>query len=801
MVDIVTSRMFESFNRFSLNQNSQTESLSTVSNLKRFSQDHRNKRAISREADIKIRESQLFDVKENTIDVQLPRPKSILRLACQNCSMTSRESLINKTTERMALRNMFNRPIPGNSFIARYMSDICYNWKMKNFNYVLPLDDCILEDERTKMSIERMTREQLDDAKNKDDESLYDRLLEINTKRATKLLKDLKSALNDYVLRCSNWFFHKMFPLFLNSVLVHPGQINMIKEASKSGLPLIFLPLHRSHLDYLLLTYITYNNGIKCPIVAAGDNLRLPFFGQVLRGLGAFYIKRRIDPVEGRKDHIYRAVLHTYMHNSLKNGNNIEFYIEGGRTRSGKPLMPKYGIFSVIVDSLMDGTIDDALLVPVSMNYDKLVDGNFVREQLGEAKKMESVLSTIKSLWKSINGDYGMVKVDFNQPCSLRELVKTFKSTSENGLCEKRTLSSTASTSSIYGTEVLPNTNKNIIENISRHIVFDASHSTSVMATNAVAFLLLTKYRKGVVLEELATALDILREDLDYSRKELSFQGNSIDVINYAVEMLGPALVRKEIINKKKFIKPQVELPNCIELSYYSNTLMPHYALDSIIALAINYVDNKSGLIDSDHLKEAAHELCDILQYEFIFCKPCQNLDQTIRYCLDDLILRKQIFLLENETALEAKSRRIAQQFEEDEEDAYVSYKYQLNDDADVHNYLQFYRAVVHPLLECYAVSAQTLKHIVNKTVLETELIKDILDNLRMQLLNKSVLYSEAVSTDTIKNALKLFVTWGILEFHNEGKLRMYYFKKDQDSIPVADNLYTRINKYRPVEV
>lgn len=82
--------------------------------------------------------------------------------------------------------------------------------------------------------------------------------------------------------------------------------------------------------------------------------------------------------------------------------------------------MPKYGIFSVIVDAILDGTIEDALLVPVSMNYDKLVDGNFTREQLGEPKKMESTWNTIKSLWQSINGDFGMVKVDFNQPCSLR---------------------------------------------------------------------------------------------------------------------------------------------------------------------------------------------------------------------------------------------------------------------------------------------------------------------------------------------------------------------------------------------
>ncbi|XP_044753741.1 glycerol-3-phosphate acyltransferase 1, mitochondrial isoform X3 [Coccinella septempunctata] len=800
MVDIVTSRMFESFNRFSPSKTGQTDSITSYGKTKRFSREQRCKKAISREADIKTRESQLLEIKEKTPNLHLTRPKSFLRLACRNCTFTSHESLVNKTTERMALQNMFIRHYPYDGIIGRYFSDIYYNWKAKEFDYILA-NDSLLDDESVKNSVELMTREQIEDTKKEGDEEFYEKLKKLNSERAKRLLYTMKSALSDYVLRCSNWFFHKMFPLFLNSVLVHPGQISMIQEASKSGLPLIFLPLHRSHLDYLLLTYILFNHGIKPPLVAAGDNLKLPFFGQVLKGLGAFYIKRRIDPIEGRKDHIYKAILQTYIKHSLKSGHNIEFFIEGGRTRTGKPLMPKYGIFSVIVDSLLDGTIEDALLVPVSMNYDKLVDGNFTREQLGEPKKMESVWSTIKSLWMSINGDFGMVKVDFNQPCSLREMIKAFKPDVENIPIEVRTHRSTCSVSSIYGTDVVANTNKSVIENISRHVVYDASQSTSVMATDAVAFLLLTRYRNGVSIEELATALDTLRQDLDFSQKELSFQGKSVDVINYAVDMLGPSLVQKEKVESQEIIKPRIELPNSIELSYYSNILVPHFALDSVIALAINSLDRSSGFIQADHLMEAATELCNILQYEFIFCKPCQTLDNTIQCYLDDLIYRKNLFIMEDESAMQSRSRRMARQFDDDDDDEnipYISPKYQLNNDPKVLEYLEFYRVIILPLLECYAVSAQTIISLTDETILETDLIKDILDNLQMQLLNNSVLYSESVSTDTVRNALKLFVTWGILECHNEGKLRLYYFRELEDKKEIAKDMHNLINKYRP---
>lgn len=82
-----------------------------------------------------------------------------------------------------------------------------------------------------------------------------------------------------YFFRLTSWLVYKLLPCFVTSVVVHPGQVEMLKKASQSNLPLIFLPLHRSHLDYILLSFILLNNNIKAPLVAAGDNLRIPFFG------------------------------------------------------------------------------------------------------------------------------------------------------------------------------------------------------------------------------------------------------------------------------------------------------------------------------------------------------------------------------------------------------------------------------------------------------------------------------------------------------------------------------------------
>lgn len=355
-----------------------------------------------------------------------------------------------------------------------------------------------------------------------DENSYYVEMLRKHEKRAKRLIWDMRSKLSDVMLRITSWVLYKLLPCFLSGVVAHPAQVEMLKAAAAKSpkAPLIFLPLHRSHLDYILVSFILLNNDIRAPIVAAGENLRIPFFGSLLRGLGAFFIKRKIDPVVGKKDVVYRAVLHTYMQEALKVGHNVEFFIEGGRTRTGKPCMPKVsllcafftqplfdntnfpvhsqnGVLSVIVDAFMDSTIPDALLVPVSVNYERLVDGNFVYEQLGQRKKPESFRSAISAIWHILHSRYGLMRIDFNEPFSLRELVKSFNKLSPDPFRSsdslQRRLQHNPSSSSLYGTDIVREEQRSLVDNISRHVVYDCASATAVMTTNAVAFLLLTR--------------------------------------------------------------------------------------------------------------------------------------------------------------------------------------------------------------------------------------------------------------------------------------------------------------------
>lgn len=106
-----------------------------------------------------------------------------------------------------------------------------------------------------------------------------------------------------------------------------------------------------------------------------------------------------------------------------------------------------------------------------------------------------------------------------------------------------RTLQHSQSTSSLYGTDVVCEEHRNLIESISRQVVFDCAEATSVMSTNALAFLLLTRYRNGGEENLIAAALDDLRNSLS-GCKDMGFSGESAHIVAYACDLLGAGTLK-----------------------------------------------------------------------------------------------------------------------------------------------------------------------------------------------------------------------------------------------------------------
>lgn len=182
------------------------------------------------------------------------------------------------------------------------------------------------------------------------------------------------------------------------------------------GQSIVYLPCHRSHIDYLLVSYILYRAGMSPPHIAAGENLDLPVLGRILRGGGAFFLRRSF-----KGDPLYATVFGEYLHRMLAQGFPLEYFIEGGRSRSGRLLPPKTGLLAMTVHSFLRRHERPLVFVPIYLGYEKLAEGaSFVEELSGRPKQRESLLGLFSAA-RVLRRHFGRVYVNFGAPLALAE--------------------------------------------------------------------------------------------------------------------------------------------------------------------------------------------------------------------------------------------------------------------------------------------------------------------------------------------------------------------------------------------
>lgn len=411
---------------------------------------------------------------------------------------------------------------------------------------------------------------------------------------------------------------------------------------------------------------------------------------------------------------------------------------------------------SVIVDAFADGIIDDAILVPVSINYEKLVDGNFVNEQQGVPKQRETFKTAMSSIWKILNSHFGLMRIDFNEPFSLKELVKSFNDSKTENLPAPgaRKLLTGPSTTSLYGIEVIDK-HRVLVDNIARHVVYDCSYATSIMSTNAVAYLLLNRFRHGASLKIIADTLTQLRLQIGNNR-DFAFSEESIEVVKNAIKLLGAGLVQQQQgADQQTFIKPVLMVPNVIELAYYSNTFVPHFALDAVVITALSTTNGQPIL--NDTIIETSLEYCDILRYEFILCKPCQNLAQQIERSIRRLVKLSTIQKSISNNKTNA-----------DVQDVMLNInKKKSNEHQTLLSTLAPFNITYHAVAECLS---QLLTH---QSMTEADFIKTCLVHITDKVNSGAITYGESISTDSIRNCIKLLEKWQVMETEVNDGIRL----------------------------
>lgn len=190
------------------------------------------------------------------------------------------------------------------------------------------------------------------------------------------------------------------------------GLSRALKAASQT--PLVFCPSHKSHVDYLVLSWVLWKRGNSVPLVAAGANLSFFPLGPYLRRVGAFFLRRSF-----KGDKLYTASFKAYIRKLVRDGAHQEFFLEGSRSRTGKLLQPKFGILSWEVEAVLEGARDDLTFVPVSIDYEKVVESSSYSSELtGGDKKPENIRGLLQTP-RVLASNYGRIHLTFGEPMSL----------------------------------------------------------------------------------------------------------------------------------------------------------------------------------------------------------------------------------------------------------------------------------------------------------------------------------------------------------------------------------------------
>ena len=374
--------------------------------------------------------------------------------------------------------------------------------------------------------------------------------------------------------------------------------------AAEQKRSIIFLPCHKSHLDYVSLQLICYRLGFTLPVVVSGDNLNFPLVGSFLQHAGAMWIRRSFD-----KDPLYITLVQTYIDTLLQNGYNFECFIEGTRSRTGKLLGPRFGILSFLLESVMSGRTEDAYICPVSSQYDKVIEvDSYVSELLGHPKQKEN-LSDFLSASSVLTLKLGRVDVRFHEPWSLKDFIKSQ---------EIRPSHAPIQGDGQRSREV----RSRMLRTLGYKVLSDINAVSVVMPTALVGTVLLTLRGRGVGRSELIRRVDWLCGRIKAKGGKIAhFHGAPTGyVVDRALEVLGPSLVGSvEGLPEQTFYAV-----DRFQMSFYRNMTIHLFISEALIAAAL-YTKVKQGggpaiqrMVQAE-LADQVTFLSQLFRGEFIF--------------------------------------------------------------------------------------------------------------------------------------------------------------------------------------
>ena len=340
------------------------------------------------------------------------------------------------------------------------------------------------------------------------------------------------------------------------------GHVEQLDETGHAEI--IYVPCHRSHMDYLLLSYVIYRKGFAIPHVAAGANLNMPVIGRFLRKGGAFFLRRSF-----RGDALYAAVFTKYLGFMMARGHPLEYFIEGGRSRTGRLLPPRSGMLSMTLRSFLRDPKRPVIFVPVYFGYERIVEGRtYLGELSGRPKEKESVLGLLKALRSVLRSRFGKVHVNLGEPIALEAVLQK-----HNPQWREARFDDDAARTGWMGAT---------IDDLALSIVRGINSAAAVTPVNLVAMAMLAAPRQSLPEDALTSQLDLygrLLRAAPYAPLVTVPAAGGAAMTAYA-ESLG--ILRRHPHPLGDIMRMEAE--SAVLATYYRNNILHLFAMPSLLA-------------------------------------------------------------------------------------------------------------------------------------------------------------------------------------------------------------------------
>jgi len=438
-------------------------------------------------------------------------------------------------------------------------------------------------------------------------------------KKADAYIDEIAARQNAGLLRFAEiavgWILNTMF----QGVTYNEEGLNRVKTVAQRG-PVIFIPCHKSHVDYLMLPYLMYIKNMPVPLIAAGKNLSFWPLGPVFRSLGAFFLRRSF-----KGNVLYAKVFAEYIYKLLEEGFNLKVFIEGTRSRTGKLIMPKLGFISILLNAYKNGACEDLIFAPVYIGYDRVLEEkSYLHEVEGGKKEAENFLQVLNAR-KFLKNRYGKIYIKFNEPISLGSILandnlslETMTQKDQNALC--RNLG---------------------------HRIINAINTVTVVAPHAlVASAILNNPKKTMTYDELMSSAEIYLHHLSMQNAHIAdtLVMNHVHAMENALESyVGRKLIERIAEDKETPLEEsqfRVNADKSPVLEFYKNNCIAYFVPAAFTSLII--LDRDAFQFSASDLHSDYAFLQDFFKYEFAFdvdLTPGYYVRKTVKTFIDDAVI------------------------------------------------------------------------------------------------------------------------------------------------------------------